>query len=391
MSSDTSWRMASPRLAGLITSGEAAAINEAPSDIFGTAIEFHAANSNDPGDYRIGEEIDIFGTGGALRYLYRPWPSGCYWGYNPNPAPHEMSGSVSHFFFNLAEGSGDTPYGYSWVCSNAPQVVGIGREAAEQIWFKALNEYFVSNTSIGNPATPANTARAYTLQAAADLFGWCSPQVKAVQAAWVSVDVPGSLVCSHIEVDLDHLVVFAGGASTLSIQSHPGTEPSMLVFSAAGLPKGAEATFEPGEVQAGDKVAMTVTIPSSTPPGTYRITITATSRDSSESSHAAAYRGGPVAFGARTVADAARPFPEPQRKMRMRQGESLSMLVPWAHSRRIRYAASSMTDFWSPLTSSTPTDSRQPLPWSTISSCRARRRAVTRGTILTGARRPRRC
>ncbi len=45
--------------AGLTYSGESGGLNEATSDIFGTMVEFYADNSNDPGDYLIGEEFDL--------------------------------------------------------------------------------------------------------------------------------------------------------------------------------------------------------------------------------------------------------------------------------------------------------------------------------------------
>ena len=45
--------------AGLTYSGESGGLNEATSDIFGTMVEFYAANANDPGDYLIGEEFDL--------------------------------------------------------------------------------------------------------------------------------------------------------------------------------------------------------------------------------------------------------------------------------------------------------------------------------------------
>ena len=45
--------------ANLTYEGESGGLNEATSDIFGTMVEFYAANPNDPGDYLIGEEFDL--------------------------------------------------------------------------------------------------------------------------------------------------------------------------------------------------------------------------------------------------------------------------------------------------------------------------------------------
>ncbi|MBB5866981.1 Zn-dependent metalloprotease [Allocatelliglobosispora scoriae] len=187
-------------LAGLVYSGESGGLNEATSDIFGNMVEFYAGVAADPGDYNVGEKIDIFGTGQPLRYMYNPpldgSSHGC-WSTSTNSVDvHYSSGVGNHFFFNLANGTGATPYGTSPICAGAPAVVGIGRNKAENIWYRALDVYFTSTTKYINTATPANTARAYTLQAAKDLYGNCSVEHKAVNAAWAAVNVPGSDGCS---------------------------------------------------------------------------------------------------------------------------------------------------------------------------------------------------
>ena len=63
--------------AGLNYSGESGGLNEATSDIFGTAVEFYANNRRRPrGDYLIGEKIDINGNGTPLRYMDKPSKDG---------------------------------------------------------------------------------------------------------------------------------------------------------------------------------------------------------------------------------------------------------------------------------------------------------------------------
>jgi Zn-dependent metalloprotease len=62
----------SQALANLTYSGESGGINEANSDIFGTLVEFYANTTADPGDYLIGEKININGNGKPLRYMYNP-------------------------------------------------------------------------------------------------------------------------------------------------------------------------------------------------------------------------------------------------------------------------------------------------------------------------------
>lgn len=136
---------------GLVYSGESGGLNEATSDIFGTAVEFHAANAADPGDYLIGEKININGDGTPLRYMHNPALDGASdncWSPSTRFADvHYSSGVANHFFFNLAEGTGSTPYGTSTPCGSAPGVTKIGRVKAERIWWRALDVYFTSTTS----------------------------------------------------------------------------------------------------------------------------------------------------------------------------------------------------------------------------------------------------
>ncbi|MEV4135717.1 M4 family metallopeptidase [Dactylosporangium sp. NPDC049742] len=181
---------------GLTYSGESGGLNEATSDIFGSMVEFYANTASDPGDYQIGEKINIRGNGTPLRYMYNPSLDGsshsCWSTSTKNVDVHYSSGPANHFFFNLANGTGSTAYGTSPVCGSAPAVTGIGRSKAELIWFRAVNLYFTSNTSYVNTANPGNTARAYSLRAAADLYGNCSTEYKAVKAAWTAVNVAGN-------------------------------------------------------------------------------------------------------------------------------------------------------------------------------------------------------
>ncbi|MEV4516726.1 M4 family metallopeptidase [Dactylosporangium sp. NPDC049525] len=180
----------------LTYAGESGGLNEATSDIFGTMVEFYANNAADPGDYQIGEKIDINGNGTPLRYMYNPALDGeshsCWSTATAGVDVHLSSGVANHFFFDLAEGTGKTAFGTSPVCGSAAGVTGIGRAKAEKIWYRALDVYFTSNTAYVNAENPGNTARAYTLQAAADLYGSCGAEYKAVQKAWTAVNVAGA-------------------------------------------------------------------------------------------------------------------------------------------------------------------------------------------------------
>jgi Zn-dependent metalloprotease len=175
--------------AGLVYSGESGGLNEATSDIFGTAVEWFANNATDPGDYLIGEKININGDGSPLRYMDQPSKDGGsadYWSSSVGRLDvHYSSGVANHFFYLLSEGSGaKTVNGvkYNSPTADGKAVTGIGRAKAEQIWFRALSTKFTSNTNYAS-------ARTGTLAAAADLYGSGSAEYNAVANAWAAVKV----------------------------------------------------------------------------------------------------------------------------------------------------------------------------------------------------------
>ncbi|MER8027803.1 M4 family metallopeptidase [Streptomyces bauhiniae] len=176
--------------AGLNYSGESGGLNEATSDIFGTGVEFYANSASDPGDYLIGEKININGDGTPLRYMDKPSKDGGsadYWSSSVgNKDVHYSSGVANHFFYLLSEGSGAKTINgvsYNSPTSNGSTVTGIGRAKALQIWYKALTTYFTSTTNY-------KAARTGTLNAASALYGGTSSaEYKAVAAAWSAVNV----------------------------------------------------------------------------------------------------------------------------------------------------------------------------------------------------------
>jgi Zn-dependent metalloprotease len=174
--------------ANLTYSGESGGLNEATSDIFGTMVEFYAANANDAGDYLIGEEFDLKNHVG-FRRMDKPSSDGasydCWSALVGQDDVHYSSGVGNHFFYLLAEGSGaktingvahDSP-----TC-NGSTVTGIGRDAAGKIWYRALTVYMTSSTTYAG-------ARTATLNAARDLYGAGSVQQNTVAAAWSAVSV----------------------------------------------------------------------------------------------------------------------------------------------------------------------------------------------------------
>jgi Zn-dependent metalloprotease len=172
----------------LTYSGESGGLNEATSDIFGTMVEFYAANASDPGDYLIGEEFDL-ASGVGFRRMDDPDSDGasqnCWTTGTKNLDVHYSSGVGNHFFYLLAEGSGTKTIGgvqHSSTTCDGSTITGIGRDAAQRIWYRALTTYFTSGTTYAQ-------ARTATIRAAGDLFGAGSTQAATVAAAWSAVSV----------------------------------------------------------------------------------------------------------------------------------------------------------------------------------------------------------
>ncbi|NUS84154.1 MAG: M4 family metallopeptidase [Streptomyces sp.] len=175
--------------ANLNYSGESGGLNEGTSDIFAAAVEFNAKNASDPGDYLVGEKIDINGDGTPLRYMDKPSKDGNSadnWSDSVGDLDvHYSSGVANHFFYLLSEGSGAKEVNgvkYDSPTADGSKVEGIGRDKAEKIWYKALTTYMTSTTDY-------HAAREATLKAATDLYGADSAEYKGVNSAWAGVNV----------------------------------------------------------------------------------------------------------------------------------------------------------------------------------------------------------
>jgi Zn-dependent metalloprotease len=220
--------------AGLNYSGESGGLNEATSDIFGTGVEFYANNTSDPGDYLIGEKIDINGDGTPLRYMDKPSKDGGSadnWSSSVGGLDvHYSSGVANHFFYLLSEGSGAkviNGVSYNSPTADGLPVTGIGRDKALQIWYRALTTKFTSTTNYA-------AARTGTLAAAGELYGTTSAEYTAVQNAWAAVKVgsrPGGGTGTSFENTGDVSIPDNGAAvtSSVTVTGRTGNAPSNLL------------------------------------------------------------------------------------------------------------------------------------------------------------------
>ncbi|MEA3462086.1 MAG: M4 family metallopeptidase [Bacteroidota bacterium] len=171
--------------ADLVYQGESGALNESFSDIFGTAVEFYAEGSQ-TGDWLIGE--DIYKGLGSIRSMRNPKALsdpdtylGEHWidaklSYD-NGGVHINSGVQNHWFYLLTEGgSGENDDGFSF------QVTGIGLADASAIAYRNLTQYLL-------PDSKYMDAASYSVQAAEDLFGEESQQVRSARSAWEAVGI----------------------------------------------------------------------------------------------------------------------------------------------------------------------------------------------------------
>jgi len=182
--------------ANLDYSGDAGGLNEATSDIFGTAVEWFTNNAADTPDYLIGEKLNLNGDGTPLRSMDKPSKDGaskdCWSSSLKLLDPHQSSGPLNHWFYLAAEGSGAkvvNGVSYNSPTCNASTVTPIGRDKAAKIWYRTLSTYLTSNSTYA-------AAREGAIKSAKDLFGVASLECKGTAAAFSAIAVPaGAATC----------------------------------------------------------------------------------------------------------------------------------------------------------------------------------------------------
>ena len=159
--------------ANLRYQGESGAMNESFSDVFGVLI--------DRDDYKLGEDVvntDIFKSG-ALRDMADPHNGGTRLG-DPGYQPE----SVSEQFFGRQDNGG--VHINSGITNRAFYLVAntIGRDKAEQIYYRALTTYLVNTSQFED-------LRASLMQSARDIHGNGSQEVAVIAQAFDVVGIQG--------------------------------------------------------------------------------------------------------------------------------------------------------------------------------------------------------
>jgi Zn-dependent metalloprotease len=190
-----------------IAKREAAAINEALSDIWGAVVEdwvlsdpMYTDPEGDKDAWLLGEEIySNTPTVDAQRSMSEPkgFPSfsvaepmaDTYDGFN-FIGQRGISGVMSHWFYLLSEGSAATDMENDF--GTTFNFNGIGIAAAADIIYLAQTVYFTELTNYRD-------ARQATLQSAKDLYGSCSTEAQTVSEAWDAVGVPFFLLLPIFE------------------------------------------------------------------------------------------------------------------------------------------------------------------------------------------------
>ena len=145
--------------------------------LFRSGVEWYASQKNKSVefDWKVGEDAwtPANGTGDALRYMNDPTKDGYsvdhYSNYPKQTEVHGSSGISNNAFYLLTEGGKNRTSGLG-------VDKGIGMEAAQKIFGRALTTYMTPETTFAQ-------AREATLKAATDLFGANSVEAQKVKDA----------------------------------------------------------------------------------------------------------------------------------------------------------------------------------------------------------------
>ncbi len=254
------------KTANLTYSREPGALNESFSDIFGTAIEFYSNPSTYTPNWTIGERMNF-----TIRNMANPNQftdpdtyKGTYWQTSSSDSygVHTNSGVNNHWFYLLSMGgSGTNDKGTAYA------VTGLGIDKAAKIAFRSLTVYLTPSSQYANARTTA-------IQAATDLYGATSNEVRQVTNAWCAVGVGtcatfGAIQNNSVAAGNNHNINTLGlagvsfvtnvspnptaGFATLTMASLSDGDAHVVITNAIGKTMWTKNTFLP-------KGAMTQTI-----------------------------------------------------------------------------------------------------------------------------------
>jgi thermolysin len=168
----------------LIYANESGALNEAFSDIMGTAVTFffqQPGTGSGPADYVVGNDVV---TPGGIRSMENPRALGDpdhysnrFTGTGDNGGVHINSTIVSHAYYLSIEGGTNRTSGLS-----VQGIGGANREQMEKTFYRAFTQLMSASSTFA-------TARAATIRAAQDLYGTNSAVERALIQAWTAVGV----------------------------------------------------------------------------------------------------------------------------------------------------------------------------------------------------------
>ena len=169
---------------GLIYQNESGALNEAFSDMMGTAAEFFYQPAGDgvmKADYLIAEDVV---TPGGIRSMANPGVFGDpdhyskrFLGPEDNGGVHTNATIATHAYYLAIEGGTNRTSGL-----NVQGVGAANREQIEKTFYRGFTQLMPANATY-------SVARAVTIQAARDLYGAGSAAERAVTQAWTAVGV----------------------------------------------------------------------------------------------------------------------------------------------------------------------------------------------------------
>ncbi len=214
-------------------SNEPGALNEACSDIFAVSASAYKDGAISANTWLVGEYCWTPGTSGdALRYMNNPTLDDSSYDYYPE----RYTGTSDYGGVHLNSGIGNLAYYLLCQGGTHPRsktttvVTGIGMTKAEQIWYRALCNYFTTTTSFA-------AARTATMQAATDLYG--ATESNEVGNSWAAVGVGSGGTTPTTTVTLTNGVAL--GSQSVSSGSYlyykitvPSGQTSLVVKTTGG-------------------------------------------------------------------------------------------------------------------------------------------------------------